>query len=193
MKNQNISNYYQQSKIKSDKNLHNKGYLLNNIDKEIEEKEFKTDLKNLSIDEKLSTKKINKMLDNNYKFFQKKTEILNFDYEEPENDYFNEQSARKEFIKKAAPPLAQQIINEKTEENNLEATDTYIVKEKLRSVVNNNYSQNQLKNIEFSLSKNYIGHKNTVNALAYDPESKNLWSGSHDYSIKVIKFFEKKL
>lgn len=176
---------YPQSKIKSDKNLLSKGYLLNNIDKEIEEKDYKTDLKNLSIDEKLSTKKINKMLNNHYKFFQKKTEILNFDYEEPENDNFNEQSVRKEFIKKSAPPLIQQIINEKTEENTLEGTDTYITKEKLRNI-NNNYQKNSIKNIEFSLSKKYIGHKNTVNSLAYDPESKNLWSGSHDYSIKVF-------
>lgn len=179
--------------MKSEKSLANKGYLINNVaDKDQEEREYRADLKNLSIDEKLSTKKISKMLNNDYKFIHKNTELLNFEYEEPENDYFENRKKnnhQERELKRSVPqPIINQVINEKTEENTLEGTETYIPKENFPLNYPNKLknSPSLTKSLQLKFCKKYCGHKNTVNSLAYDFDQKTLWSGSHDYSIKVL-------
>ena len=182
-----------QYRNKSEKNLQNKGYLLNSLDREPDERDFIADAKNLSIDEKLSTKKINKMTNNDYKFFQKPLENSNYNkYEEPENDRFQRvKIPQKELLKKSLPFVCQEVIKEKTEENFIEGTEPSLMKqnfESMKGFERNNSKYNSLigKDLSLSFVRKYEGHKNTVNALAYDSYSKTLWSGSHDYSIKVI-------
>ena len=179
-----------QYRNKSDKNLQNKGYLLNSLEREPEERDYAVDVRNLSIDEKLSTKKINKMVNNDYKFFQKPMiDNANYHYEEPENDRFQRIRKTHKELKKSAP-LFQEVIKEKTEENFIEATEPSLYKgnfESLNLFEKNNSKYNILISKDFNLKfmKKYSEHKNTINSLAFDSDLKTLWSGSHDYSIKV--------
>jgi len=179
-----------QSRNKSDKNLQNKGYLLKSLEKEPEERDYFVDVRNLSIDEKLSTKKINKMLNNDYKFFKKPmSDNANYKYEEPENDSFQRIRKTHKELKKSAL-FVQEVIKEKTEENVIEATEPSLHKGNFESLngfekKSSNYNSLINKAFNFKLMRKYTEHKNTINSLAFDSDLKTLWSGSHDYSIKV--------
>jgi len=174
-----------------DKNLQNKAYLLN-FEKEVDERDLAIDVKNLSIDEKLSTKKIHKMLNNDYKFFHKASENQNYQYEVPENERFQrvKMNQHKELKKSAVLPF-HEVIKEKTEENFIEPTEASVLRvnfDSMKGLEQNASKFNSLQMRDFNLRflKKYSGHKNSINAMAYDCEAKKLWSCSHDYSIKVM-------
>lgn len=175
---------------RSENNLPNKGYLLN-FERENEERDLGIDVRNLSIDEKLSTKKIQNTPFLDYKFFQKPLEnqINQYDkYEIPENERFERAKTNQlKELKKSAPVP----IQEKTEENFIDATEASVLRAKFESMraVDNNaskFNSFQPKNLNLKYLKKYSGHKNSVNCMSFDQETKKLWSGSHDYNIKVI-------
>lgn len=171
---------------RSENNLPNKGYL---FERENEERELGMDVRNLSIDEKLSTKKIQNTPPIDYKFFQKKPqENHDYKYEIPENERFERAKASQHKELKKSTPLP---IQEKTEENLIEATEASVLRANFESMKGVDFNASkfnsfQPKNLNLKYLKKYSGHKNSVNCMSFDQETKKLWSGSHDYNIKVI-------
>ena len=170
---------------RSENNLPNKGYLLN-FERENEERDLGVDVRNLSIDEKLSTKKIQDTPVNDYKFFQKPQENQSYKYEIPENERFERAKINQHKELKKSHPIP---IQEKTEENFIDATEASRANfESMRGVDNiaSKFNSFQPKNLNLKYLKKYSGHKNSVNCMSFDQETKKLWSGSHDYNIKVM-------